>query len=427
MKKYDIDLPENASMEQMVHSLWHLPRDIVSDGYTAALKTLATQVPMTIHEYKTDTECFTWIIPEKWTCHEAYLQTLSGKKLFSYTDNPLHVVSYSLPFEGVLSREELFRHLHVHCELPDAIPFVFKYYERDWGLCCSQRVKDSLQDESYHVVIKTDFSYSKLKVGEIVVPGEKEESFIFCAHLCHPHMVNDGLSGVVVGVNAMRNLLKRKKLRYTYRFIILPETIGSAAYLSHNEGLIPKLIGGLFLDVLATKHPHMLKPSLVGNTQFDKCINLIVKEHDPDSQIGIFLKDILNDERMFNAPGICVPMLSLSRAMSDGKIYKEYHCSLDRPENADFQNLNASCDLVIKIVEAIEKNRIPKPKFKGELFCSRFDKIDYATMGRSILNVIFYMDGNRTVSDIAEKSGMSFSKTREMLDVLEEEGLIEWK
>jgi len=91
----------------------------------------------------------------------------------------------------------------------------------------------------------------------------------------------------------MRNLLRRKKLRYTYRFIILPETIGSAAYLSHNEGLIPKLIGGLFLDLLATKHPHMLKPSLVGNTQFDKCINLIVKEHDPDFQIGIFLKDIL--------------------------------------------------------------------------------------------------------------------------------------
>ena len=54
------------------------------------------------------THCWTWIIPEKWTCHEACLETLEGKKLISYDDHPLHVVYYSLPFEGVVSREELF-------------------------------------------------------------------------------------------------------------------------------------------------------------------------------------------------------------------------------------------------------------------------------------------------------------------------------
>jgi aminopeptidase-like protein len=315
-------------------------------------------------------------------------------------------------------------------------------------------LKDSLTDERYRVVIKTDFSYSTLKVGEVVVPGKSKECFVLCAHLCHPCMVNDDLAGVAVGIDVTRKLLKRKKLRYTYRFIILPETIGSAAYLSHNEDLIPKMIGGLFLEMLGTSHSHMLKPSLTADTQIDKCINLVVKEHDPKSWVGDFLKDILNDERMFNAPGIRVPMLSLSRILPRNRSespYKEYHSSFDTPENADFQNLEDSRDLVLKIIDAVDaleedhvskplrqvqpvrifidalgKNRVPRPKFKGELFCSRFSGIEYDTMEQDVFGVIFRLNGCRTVADIAQQSGMSFTKVKEILDILEKEGLIEW-
>jgi aminopeptidase-like protein len=429
VKKYDIDMPENASIEQMVRALWYLPRDIVSDGYDAALEVLSKQVPMTIYEYPTGTECFTWIIPEKWTCHEAYLETMDGRRLFSYSDNPLHVVSYSLPFEGEVSREELFKHLHVHPRIAEAIPFVFKYYERDWGLCCSEKLKSSLTDSRYRVLIKTDFSYSTLKVGEIVAPGESEKCFVLCAHLCHPCMVNDDMVGVAVGVDVMRKLLKRKKLLYTYRFLILPETIGSTAYLSHNEELIPKMTGGLFLEMLGTSHPHMLKLSMAGDVQIDKCIQLIVKEHDPRTWLGDPINDLLNDERVFNAPGIGVPMLSLSRTIPRSDIdtpYREYHSSFDTPENTDFQNVNDSRDLVLKIIDALEENRIPKPRFKGELFCSRFRRIDYGTMWQDIFNIIFRLDSHRTIADIAQQSGMSFKRVKEILDILEKEKLIEW-
>ena len=86
-------------MEELISALWRLPRDIVSDGYDAALHALSTQVPMTVHGYPTGTECWTWLVPEKWTCQEAWLETLDGRRLFSYEDNPLHVVSYSLPID----------------------------------------------------------------------------------------------------------------------------------------------------------------------------------------------------------------------------------------------------------------------------------------------------------------------------------------
>ncbi|MEN6394407.1 MAG: DUF2172 domain-containing protein, partial [Anaerolineaceae bacterium] len=152
-------------MFELIQELWFLKRDIVSDGFDRALLRLAQEVPMIIHEYPTGEPCWTWRIPEKWTCYEAYLETLDGKRLIDYADHPLHVVSYSLPFEGIVSRDELLRHLHVHHHLPDAIPFVFKYYERDWGLCSSQNLRDSLQDEAYRVVIRSVFEPGTLKVG----------------------------------------------------------------------------------------------------------------------------------------------------------------------------------------------------------------------------------------------------------------------
>ncbi|MGB2910938.1 MAG: DUF2172 domain-containing protein, partial [Anaerolineales bacterium] len=126
-----------SSMLELIEELWYLKRDIISDGFDRALYRLAEGLSgeMKIHKYPSGEQCWTWHVPEKWTCHEAYLETLDGQRLLDYGDHPLHVVSYSLPYEGIVNREELLNHLHTHPTLPDAIPFIFKYYEREWGLC----------------------------------------------------------------------------------------------------------------------------------------------------------------------------------------------------------------------------------------------------------------------------------------------------
>ena len=80
--RYDVKLPPQASMEQIIDELWQLPRDIISDGYDAALKGLSTQVPMKIHEYPGGSHCWTWVVPEKWTCIEASLETIDGRQIF---------------------------------------------------------------------------------------------------------------------------------------------------------------------------------------------------------------------------------------------------------------------------------------------------------------------------------------------------------
>lgn len=361
VQKFCVCLPPGATMKDMIDELWELPRDIISDGYDVALRALSQQVPMKVHEYKTGSRCFTWIVPEKWTCREAYLESLDGRRIFSYKDNPLHVVSYSLPFEGEITKEELFKHLHTHPKLSEAIPFRYTYYERDWGLCCSSRAKEALAYSKYRVTIKSDFSYGKMKVGEIIAEGKQTDSIVLCAHLCHSHMVNDNLTGVVVGIEVMRQLLKRKNPRFTYRFLIIPETIGLAAYLAHNEDLIPTFRGVLFIEMLGKNYPFILQKSSQANSIFDKTMESIVKEHDPEFKIEPFLQNVLNNERMSNALGIQVPMLSIARTMPkshEGFPYEEYHSSLDTPDNIDLDNLKESKELILKIIDAVEANGI---------------------------------------------------------------------
>jgi aminopeptidase-like protein/aminoglycoside N3'-acetyltransferase len=424
-REFPVDLPPNASMEEMIDALWRLPRDIVSDGYDSALRALAEQIAMTIHEYPSGTECSTWIVPEKWTCHEAWLETLDGHRLFSYSDHPLHVVSYSLPFEGEVSREELLKHLHVHPRLPDAIPFVFKYYERDWGLCCSRRLRESLTDDHYRVHIRSDFSYGTLKVGEVTVKGKSDKTVVLCAHLCHPHMANDDLSGVVTGIEVMRRLLGQQDLRYTYRFLILPETIGSIAYLVHHSELIPQMVGGLFLEMLGAANPATLQLSLAGNTEIDRCFAAVLKENEPYGKVGRYREVIGNDERQFNSPGFRVPMLSLSRVLpsdSPNWPYPECHSSDDTPEIISIRHLESACELVLKMIEAFEANVTPQNQFQGELFCSRFGiRIDgYANPegDRALFRILDLIDGTRSICDIAEQCRSSFSAVKGVVDEL---------
>ena len=363
----------------------------------------------------------------KWTCDEAYLETLDGHRLFSYAENPLHVVSYSLPYEGIISREELLEHLHVHPRLHDAVPFVFKYYQRDWGLCCTQRQRGLLADDQYRVVIRSRFEPGTLKVGEVVIQGDSRECIVFCAHLCHPAMANDDLTGVVVGLDVMRTLLHRPGLRYTYRFLIVPETVGSAAFLSHHEELLALMRGGMFLDVLGTTHPHGLQHSLAGNSAMDLCAALVMREMDPGSWTGAFLTGILNDERMFNAHGVGVPMVSLSRVLPKGHSdwpYREYHSSADNPDGVHWRNLTASRDLVQGVIRALERNAVPVPLYKGELFCSRYPSIDYRRMRDLIHSVPYFMDGRRTVAEIAHAVGHGFFAVADFIDVLVGEGLV---
>jgi len=422
----------------LIQELWYLPRDLVSDGYDRSLYRLrdALDGRMAIHEYPSGEVCWTWRVPEKWTCEEAYLETLDGRRIIDIRDHPLHVVSYSLGYDGVVPRDELLQHLHVHPRLPDAIPFVFKYYQRDWGLCLTRHQRDALTEDAYRVVIRTRFEPGTLKVGEGGIPGQSRQSVVLVAHLCHPAMVNDDLSGVVTGLEVARALLDGPQLNghqphYTYRLLILPETIGSVAYLSHNEALIPEMAGGLFLEMLGTDLPHALQGSFMPDSQADRCLVSTLCGLDPQAWHAPYRMVINNDERQFNAPGVRVPMLSLSRVErrdSPTWPYPEYHSSHDTPAIATPERLEASKQGVLGLIEAWERNQYVVNHFKGEIFCSGYGIwIDYRVNPeghRRLFEIMERCDGQHTVADIAVELGIPFQSVWEVASLLESKQLV---
>lgn len=358
-KSYQVNFHGNISMPEMIESMWYLPRDVVSDGIDASFKVFE-QVGLIIHNFKTGTEFGASIVPEKWTCLEGYLETLDGDRVFSHSDNPLHVSSYSQAFDGIVTREELFRHLVVHPYIEEAVPYHSLLDIRDWGLCCSKKTKDSLNEDFYRVVIKTAFSFSTLKVGEMFIKGRSDDCIVFCTHLDHPSQANDGLTGVAVGIDVIHSILRSGNNKYSYLLIVLPGDIGLTAYLGKREELLPSIKGFIFLDMLGIEYPHLFEFISGENNEFSRCCIDVL------NGIGEKIEKVGEDEGSYLNSSwpedlrAGFPILSISRCGKDNDIsgnypYPEHHSDLDSLKLIDYNKMNETRDLILKLVDAFEK------------------------------------------------------------------------
>jgi aminopeptidase-like protein len=327
-------------------------------------------------------------------------------------EHPLNVISYSLSVNKVVSKDELMQHLHTNPEHPDAIPFVYKYYDRDWGFCIEQNKLINFVKDSYRVVIDSEFVPDNLNVGEYVISGQEDNEIVILSHLCHPAQVNDDLAGVAVAVKVASEISKIKT-KYSYRFLFLPETVGSVAYLSQNEHLISKMKYAVFLEMLGTNNPLWLQHSRQKNTLVDRVAKYVLEKSTTDSMEGDYLKVVCNDEKVFNSYGVNIPTISISRALDkNGKIYPQYHTNADNPENVNWANLEKAESCVLKIIDVMEKNYIPVPQYKGPLFLSGLGL--YADFSKNpkllshMYDIMNDIDGSNSLFDICERYNLDF-------------------
>ena len=178
---------------EVVGRLWPLCRSITGNGLRQSLTILGELVPLEIKEYATGQECYDWIIPEEWNVKKAWVKNLEGKKLIDFENNNLHLVNYSIPFEGRTSKEELFSHLHTDPNRPNAIPYKTSYYNREWGFCMPHEWINHFVDDEYDVLIDTTLENGSMSIGEGLISGESKEEIIFTTYLCHPSMANNEL------------------------------------------------------------------------------------------------------------------------------------------------------------------------------------------------------------------------------------------
>ena len=141
-------------IHEFAKELWPINRSITGKGVRETLKLIQGHLPqLKINSVPSGTNVFDWTVPKEWSVKEAYIITPSGEKICDFSKNNLHLVGYSIPFEGEISFDELKKHLYTLPDQPKAIPYVTSYYKERWGFCLSQEQFDTLENGSYKIGI----------------------------------------------------------------------------------------------------------------------------------------------------------------------------------------------------------------------------------------------------------------------------------
>ena len=264
------------------------------------------------------------------------------------------MLGYSLPIHRVVSREELLEHVYTQPEQPDWIPYVTSYYKERWGFCMSEHQKERLTDEAYEVCIDSTLEDGSLTYGELILPGETADELFFSTYLCHPSMANNELSGPCVQTELIRYVSRLPRRRYTYRFVFIPETIGSITYLSRNlEAMQQHVRAGFVLSCVGDDRTYSFVSTKYADTLADRVLENVLRFHYPQYIRYSFMKRA-SDERQYGSAGVDLPVCAFCR--SKYHEYPEYHTSADNMDLISPEGLQGSLEVMVKVVNALEHN-----------------------------------------------------------------------
>ena len=292
-----------------VEELYPLCRSLTGDGVRETLRRLQRRVPLTLHEVPTGTPVFDWTIPREWNIRDAYVKNARGERVIDFRESNLHVVSYSMPVQRRMSLAELRPHLHTLADRPDWVPYRASFYSDTWGFCLSQRRLDALADGEYEVCIDSSLEPGSLTYGEYLVPGESTDEVLISVHVCHPSLANDNLSGIAVAAG-LAEALTPLALRYSYRFLFIPGTIGAIAWLARNCDQAARIRYGLVLTGIGDSAGFHYKKSRRGDAEIDRAVAHVLRHCGEPFEILDF-SPYGYDERQYCSPGFNLPVDTL--------------------------------------------------------------------------------------------------------------------
>lgn len=418
---------EGAELHATVARLYPICRSITGEGLRQSLRMLQEYVPLTLHEVRTGTQVFDWSVPKEWNIREAWIKNAAGEKVVDFANSSLHVVNYSVPVSRIMTRTELRNHVHTLPESPDWIPYRTSYYKESWGFCLSERQWESLQDQEYEVCIDSTLADGHLTFAEFKIPGAIDEEVIISAHACHPSLCNDNLSGITVAAKVAQ-CLSRVSLRYSYRFLWIPATIGSITWLAQNESVLPMIRHGLVLSCIGDPGRFTYKRSRRGAADVDRAVECVLRRSGKKFDVLNFSPEGY-DERQYCSPGINLPVGCFMRT-PNGK-YRQYHTSGDNLDFVTPAALAESAHTLLNVIEVLERNHRYvnlNPKCEPQLGRRGL----YRLMGgqrntgfeQAVLWVLNFSDGEHSLLDIAERSALGFGELAEAADVLVDHGLL---
>ncbi len=426
----DTELDEaGRQMYAFAERLFPIGRSLTGEGVRQSLGMIKELVPeLEIREIPSGTQVFDWTIPQEWEIRHAYIEDEAGNRIVDYEVNNLHVIGYSTPVDRYVDLEELLNYIRVEDEQPDVIPYVTSYYSPRYGFCMSKRQRDALKPGTYHMVIDSRLFDGVLNYAELLLPGKTEKEVLLSTYICHPSMANNELSGPIL-VTWLTNWLKTIDRNLTYRIVIVPETIGSIAYLSRNlDAMRKNTIAGFVLTCVGDDRTYSYLESRNGNTLSDRVLTNVLKDVYPEYKTYSYL-DRGSDERQYNAPGVDLPVCDFCRSKYGE--YPEYHTSADDMSLISPRGLSGAYHVMTQVLAALEMNGfyrvncLCEPQLgKRGLYPTESRKGIYHEV-KKLTNLIAYADGERDLIEISTKIGVPLVELIPIVEKLVAAGLLD--
>ena len=423
-------LDDGKEMFARAKDLFPICRSIMGDGVRQTFEILKKYMPdMKLYEVPTGTKVFDWTIPNEWTIRDAYIENKERERIVDMKVNNLHVMGYSTPVDEWMDLSELKEHIYTLSDQPDLIPYCTSYYKERWGFCMSENHLQSLPDGKYHAYIDSELKEGSLTYGEVIIPGESSSEIFFSSYICHPSMANNECSGPVVMTKLYEYIMNMPHRRYTYRLVLLPETIGAITYISRNLDVMKKnIIAGFNVTCVGDDRAYSIVHSRYANTLADRVLMNVLKGHDPKFHEYSYLERG-SDERQYQAPGVDIPLVCFCR--SKYHVFPEYHTSGDNLDIISPDGLGGSLDVLVKCIEALENNRNYKIKCLCEPQLGRRGLMPTTSNKESYRDTLIlkdisaYADGTNDIFELSDYIGHSVPDMLPTLKKMEEAGLIE--
>lgn len=411
-----------SEMYSLISELYPICRSITGKGVRDTLGIIRNHIQIEVHEVPTGTAVFDWTVPREWNIRDAYIRNPDGEKIVDFRTSNLHVLNYSVPVRKKLVLQELKGHLHTSPDHPDWIPYRTSYYRENWGFCLPHNQMLSLKDGEYEVLIDSSLENGTLTYGEYYLKGSIPEEVLLSCHICHPSLCNDNLSGIAL-VTHLAKELARYELRYSYRFLFIPGTIGSITWLSQNEERIPLIKHGLVAACLGDTGKFTYKKSRRSDAEIDSAVMHVLSQSGSPHEILDFVP-FGYDERQYCSPGIDLPVGCLMRT-PHGR-YPEYHTSADNLDFVRPEALRESFVTFLSVLHVLEHNakylnRYPKcePQLgRRGLYQAVGGQSDARSREMAMLWVLNQSDGNTSLLDISRKSCLPFPLVADVAGVL---------
>ncbi|MDF7799391.1 DUF4910 domain-containing protein [Pontiellaceae bacterium B1224] len=403
-------------MKRLIERLYPICRSITGNGVRETLGILREHIPLEIHEVPTGTPVFDWKVPDEWNIREGWIKNPAGEKIVDFKTLNLHVLNYSEPVHKTVSLDELKKHLFTLPDQPDWVPYRTSYHNRNWGFCMADRQFQTLEEGDYEVFIDSDLEPGALTYGEVLIPGRSEKEVLLVTHVCHPSLCNDNLSGIAIAAKLIQQLAERD-LKYSYRILFLPATIGAITWLSRNQEKLGRIQLGLVLCLLGDAGPLRYKKSRQGNSQIDRVMQRVLKASGQAFQ-SLEFSPYGYDERQFCSPAFNLPIGRLSRAVHGE--FPEYHSSADNLDFVKEDALEASLAVMERFVDAVERADVYinlKPECEPQLgrrglFKAIGGQSETKDFQMALLWVLNQSDGFHSLEDITEASGLEMESLR---------------